>query len=295
MADTDITNLDIRYLSHAALQLPGGGELYYEDRGEGPVITLLNNFYIVSPVWRNFTDQLENRFRLVSYDLRNQGASSPGTDPVTFKDHVEDVRRLLDHLGIEKTYLVGTSISTLIARDFANTYPESVAGLVLVGLAFSPNGSLRRKLMTRSWLASLEAGSTKQLFDLLYPLVFCDQMVNSGGSAAYLALRDNFLALLSNTSIRENLLASLDVDDDPEDLARLQPPTLIINGDGEFVWSASMVEEALALIPDATAVTLKRAGHVPFFDDPAGFQKAITEFVRRLEAVQALPAAAQHI
>ena len=68
--------------------LPGGGELYYEDRGEGPPVLLLNNFYLVSPVWRNFTDRLEGEFRLISYDLRNQGASFPGEAPVTFADHV---------------------------------------------------------------------------------------------------------------------------------------------------------------------------------------------------------------
>jgi 3-oxoadipate enol-lactonase len=281
--DRDVTDLDLRYLNHAALQLPGGGELYYEDRGRGPAVTLLNNFYLVSPVWRNFTDLLDG-LRLVSYDLRNQGASSPGTTPVTFPEHVEDVRRLLDHLGIERTYLVGTSISTLIARDFALAYPERVAGLVLVGPAFSPNGSTRRKLISRSWLASLECGGTRQLFDHLYPLVFADQTVNSGGQAAYLALRENFLALLSKSSIRENLLASLDVDDDPAELTRLQGPTLLVVGDGEFVWSRSVLDDALAQIPDSTGVVIPRAGHVPFFDDPVAFQQAVGGFVRRVEA-----------
>jgi pimeloyl-ACP methyl ester carboxylesterase len=278
------TQLDLRYLNHAVLELPGGGELYFEDRGSGPAITLLNNFYMVSPVWRNFTSQLDDEFRLVSYDLRNQGASSPGAEPVTFSDHVEDLLRLLDHLGIERTYLIGSSISTLIARDFALAHPERVAGLVLVGPAFSPNGGLRRQLISRSWLASLDSGGTKQLFDHLYPLVFSDQAVNSGGQAAYLVLRENFLALLSKSSIRENLLASLDVDDDPERLAGLPAPTLIIIGDGEFVWSDSVLDDALALIPDATAVVLPGAGHVPFFDDPAGFQHAVGHFVRSVQA-----------
>ena len=287
MTDQQFGQLDVRYLNHSALALPGGGELYYEDSGEGPAVTLLNNFYIVSPIWRNFTTELADDFRLVHYDLRNQGASNPGPEPVAFMDHVEDVRRLLDHLGIEKTYLVGTSISTLIAREFALKYPERVAGLVLVGPAFSPNGTLRRKLVSRSWLASLESGGTQQLFGHLYPLVFPDQMIHEGGTAAYLALKDNFLSLLSVGSIRENLLASLEIEDDPEQLARLSAPTLIINGDGDFAWSESVIEDALARIPDSRAITLPRAGHVPFFDDPQGFQTAVSEFVHELEARRA--------
>lgn len=283
MAASPLAQLDVRYLSNAVLGLPDGGELYYEDRGEGPAITLLNNFYIVSPVWRNFTGMLATEFRLVTYDLRNQGASSSGPEPVTFNDHVEDLRRVLDHLGIERTYLVGTSISTLIARDFALAYPERVAGLVLVGPAFSPNGGLRRKLISRSWLASLESGGTKQLFDHIYPLVFPDQMIHEGGEVAYLALRENFLALLSVSSIRENLEASLLVKDDPAVLASMSVPTLFINGDGDFAWSQSVIEDALACVPGSREVTLPRAGHVPFFDDPDGFQRAVGDFVRELE------------
>lgn len=279
--------LDVRYKNHEAIALPGGGELYFEDSGTGPAVTFVNNFYIVSPVWGNFTQELAKEFRLLSYDLRNQGASSPGDGPVSFKDHVEDLRRLLDNRGIEKTYLVGTSISTLIVRDFALTYPERIAGLVLVGPAFSPNGSLRRILMTRHWLATLETGGTRRLFDMLYPLVFPDQMVHSGGKAAYLALRDNFLALLSKSSIAENLRASLEVEDDHEKLGRITAPTLIVNGDGDFAWSESVIEDALARIPHSSAVTLPRAGHVPYFDDPDGFQRAVGDFLRTCETAAA--------
>jgi 3-oxoadipate enol-lactonase len=281
--------VDVRYLSHTALGLPDGSELYYDDRGQGPAITLLNNFYLVSPVWRNFTDVLAAGSRMVTYDLRNQGASTSGPGPVTFADHVDDLLRLLDHLQIARTYLVGTSISTLIARDFALAHPDRVAGLVLVGPAFSPNGGLRRRLISRSWLSTLEQAGTKGLFDHIYPLVFPDQMIHQGGEIAYLALRENFLALLSVSSIRENLAASLDIQDDPELLATMRPPTLFVVGDGDFAWSHSVVEDALALVPGSRAVTIARAGHVPFFDDPAAFQQAVLEFVTELEARDPAP------
>ncbi|MER6627348.1 alpha/beta hydrolase [Streptomyces sp. NPDC000987] len=290
MSNPEFGVLDVRYKNHEAIALPDGGELYYEESGiggDGTPLTFVNNFYIVSPIWGNFTQELAKEFRLLNYDLRNQGASTPGPAPATFDDHVEDLRRLLDHRGIEQTYLVATSISTLIAREFTYKYPERVAGLVLIGPAFSPNGSLRRILLSKHWLATLESGGTTGLFNLLYPLVFPDQLVHAGGTAAYLALRDNFLALLSKSSIAENLKASLEVEDDPDKLATLTQPTLIINGDGDFAWSRSVIEDALARIPDSREVTLPRAGHVPFFDDPAGFQKATAEFVRECEAARA--------
>ncbi len=289
MSNPDFGVLDVRYKNHAAIALPDGGELYYEDSGEGPALTFINNFYIVSPIWQNFTGELAKQFRLVNYDLRNQGASTPGPGEVTFRDHVEDLRVLLDQRGIDKTYVVATSISTLIAREFALSYPDRVAGLVLIGPAFSPNGTIRRVLLSRHWLATLESGGTTELFNLLYPLVFPDQLVHSGGKAAYLALRDNFLSLLSKSSIAENLRASLEIEDDPQELARITAPTLFVLGDGDFAWSQSVIEDALDRVPNSQAVTLPRAGHVPFFDDPAGFQKATAQFVHACERA-AVPA-----
>ncbi len=279
---SNLDQLDLRYLSHQAFSPSEDVEIYYEDNGTGPCLTLINNFYIVSPVWRTFTADIAEHYRLITYDLRNQGASS-SSGLTSFDDHVEDLRSLLDHRGIQQTYLLGTSISTLIAREFAARYPERVLGLILVGPAFSPNGSLRRKLTTRSWLNSLENGGTNGLFDHIYPLVFPDQTVHEIGNAGYLALRENFLALLSRSSIRENLVASLEVTDSPEQLKSITAPTLIINGDGDFAWSRSVIEDALAIIPNSQEVTLPRAGHVPYFDDPNGFQEAVHNFVTKNE------------
>jgi 3-oxoadipate enol-lactonase len=279
-----LSDLDLRYLNHSALEIHGGGELYYEDSGQGAALVFLNNFYIVSPVWRNFTGLLAERHRLITYDLRNQGASQPGTAAVGFDDHVADLLALLDHLGLEKAYLVGTSISTLIARDFALRHPDRVAGLVMIGPAFSPNGGFRRELISRSWLATLAAGGTRALFDHIYPLVFPDQLVHAGGPTAYLALRDNFMALLSRSSIKENLEASLKVDDDPGLLSQLPARTLVIIGDGDFAWSQSVLDDACARIPHCQGVVLPRAGHVPYFEAPEAFQEAVAAFVADCEA-----------
>lgn len=64
------------------------------------------------------------------------------------------------------------------------------------------------------------------------------------------------------------------------------------SGTPDFSWSESVVEDALARIPGSRAVTLARAGHVPFFDDPDGFQKATGAFLRELVAAgQTTPSA----
>src|SRR3954452_15788166 len=123
MDKSTIDAFDLKYSGEQLFTASDSTELYYELRGAGPQLTIINNFFIIIPLWRNFTKELVKRNFILTYDLRNQGASSPAQGDLRIEDHVQDLRELLDHLGIEQTYLLGTSISTLICRDFALAYP----------------------------------------------------------------------------------------------------------------------------------------------------------------------------
>jgi pimeloyl-ACP methyl ester carboxylesterase len=279
-----VESTDLKYGDHDLFEGPDGTELYFELRGQGPQLTIVNNFFIISPLWRNFTRRLVARNRLLTYDQRNQGASSPAAGPMRFASHVEDLKALLDFLGVEKTYLLGTSISTLICRDFALAYPERVRGLVLVGPVFCPFGSRRRKYLTKSWLNSLENGGPGALFDHIYPLIYTDRTIENGGTPAYLAIRDRFLALNSHEQVRINLSASLTTDDDPARLRDVRCPTLLLAGDGDFLSSPTSLEATAKLLPDARVQILPLAGHVPYFEATAAFEDSVLDFLAATEA-----------
>lgn len=273
---------DLAYDGRQALhRTEDGSELYYELRGSGPVITLVSTIYVVSTAWRNFTGDLAADHRLLTYDLRNQGASDG--KPADFAQHTHDLKSLLDDLGIERTYLVGTSISTLICRDFANAHPERVAGLVLVGPPFSPRGSSRRRRIAKSWLAALDAGGPRALFDLIYPLVFGDKALAEGGSGAYLALRERFLAINSAAQLRANLREALGAGDQVDLLTGIAAPTLLLAGDDDFSTTASTLQQTAGIMPNAVVEIVEECGHLPYFEQPAAFQDAVARFVSSVE------------
>ncbi|MEU9853263.1 alpha/beta fold hydrolase [Streptomyces sp. NPDC047974] len=278
-----IESWDLAYDGRQALhRTEDGSELYYELRGtEGPVVTLVSTIYVVSTAWRNFTGDLAGDHRLLSYDLRNQGASEGR--PAEFAQHTEDLKSLLDDLGIERTYLVGTSISTLICRDFANAHPERVAGLVLVGPPFSPRGSSRRRRVAKSWLAALDAGGPRALFDLIYPLVFGDKAIAEGGSGAYLALRERFLAINSAAQLRANLREALGAGDQVERLASIEAPTLLLSGDDDFSTTESTLDATAEIMRSAAVEIIRECGHLPYFEQPEAFQDAVARFVASVE------------
>lgn len=274
---------DLKYGS-SRLALPDGGELYYERYGQGPALTVVNNFFLISPLWKNFTKKIACDARILAYDLRNQGSSSVVEGDIPFSSLIDDLRDLLDGLGIEKTYLLGTSTSTLICRDFALAYPERVRGMVLVGPLFCPYGSQRRKYLTRSWLNSLDSGGTAGLFAHIFPLVYSDRTIETGGTPAYLALRERFLAVNSKAQLSQFLKASLTTDDDPQKLRRITCPVLLMAGEADFLSSPMSLAASCDLMPDARLEIIDFAGHVPYFEATGRFEQLVQGFVEEIEA-----------
>ncbi|TXH22322.1 MAG: alpha/beta hydrolase [Mycobacterium sp.] len=259
-------------------------ELYYEVEGSAswPCLTFVSTIYVISTAWRNFTREIATANRVLTYDLRNQGASIG--PPAGFNQHTDDLLQLLDHLDIDRTYLVGTSISTLICADFAVRYPGRVQGLVLVGPPFSPWGSKRRTRIMGSWLAALESGGPRQLFDLMYPLVFGDRDQATGGTAAYIALRERFLAINSAAQLKSSLREAIENPaSDSQLLANINAPVLLLGGDDDFCISPSAVSALAEQIPDATAEIYEGCGHLPFFEQTARFEQSVSEFVKSVE------------
>ncbi|QKW08205.1 alpha/beta fold hydrolase [Streptomyces sp. NA04227] len=281
---TSAPTLDLRYTAETTLRVSDDTELYYEIQGdEGPHLTLINNFFIIAPMWRNFTAELAKRNRVLTYDLRNQGASTVCQD-MNWDDHVEDLKLLLDGLGIERTHLLGTSASGFIARDFAARYPERVDGLILTGPSCAPSDGIRRRATERACINSLELGGTKALWDHLYSVVFSEAAMREMGAAGYLGLRSAFTAIHPPGPMLTNLKCATQVTDGPELLAAVKQPTLLLLGDKDEMWNEQLGAEAGRLIEDCEVEWMHDVGHLPYMEDGDGFQARVQRFLDSLAA-----------
>jgi len=118
-----------------------GVPLHYVEQGDGPAIVLLhgglagsargwvNNGYFGGPF---------AGYRLIAMDCRGHGQSGKPHDPSAYGlEMVEDIVRLLDHLGIAKAHLIGHSMGAEIALKTAAVHPERVGSAVLAGSGWS--------------------------------------------------------------------------------------------------------------------------------------------------------------
>lgn len=114
-----------------------GGTLFYDDRGVGPVIVLLHAGGRDHTMWDVQARTFARGFRVIRYDLRGHGRSTARLGPF---DMVDDLRRVLDHLGVEHARLVGVSMGSGVALDAALQMPDRVDRAVLVSMSGPPPG-----------------------------------------------------------------------------------------------------------------------------------------------------------
>ena len=119
-----------------------GADIFYEMVGSGPAIVYVHGGYggassTVSPREEQWVGKFKNSYTVVTYDRRSAGRSEYKNTEHTLDVFVQDLRELIERLGIEKLILVGSSAGGPIALKYSIKYQDSLIALVL------PNTSAR--------------------------------------------------------------------------------------------------------------------------------------------------------
>jgi pimeloyl-ACP methyl ester carboxylesterase len=135
----------------------GGFELAYECLGEGEPTVILeaglgaagtNEFF-------GFIDRVAETTRVCTYDRAGTGTSDnrPAGQHVTGSLMAEELHRLLDVLEIPlPVVLVAHSYGGMVVRAFEGTYPNDVAGMVLIDVSSEPEVPVYERLHAGPWI-----------------------------------------------------------------------------------------------------------------------------------------------
>jgi pimeloyl-ACP methyl ester carboxylesterase len=119
-----------------------GFDHYYEDAGSGEVLVMLHGAAGSSKGLAVHIPELAKDFRVLIPDMRGMGRSAhvPSIPPSAW---VDDVRGLLDHLGIDQAHVYGSSLGMRVALRFAIDHPDCVKSLLLASsiIANEPAGN----------------------------------------------------------------------------------------------------------------------------------------------------------
>ena len=115
-------------------RLPGV-EVYYEETGAGVPLVWSHEFGGDHRSWEPQVRYFARGYRVVTYNHRGYAPSSVPAGAGAYSQDllVEDLFRLLRHLGLGPVHLGGCSMGANVARDFALAHPELVRSLIMVG------------------------------------------------------------------------------------------------------------------------------------------------------------------
>jgi len=249
-----------------------GVRIRYVDVGEGDPVILLHGFALgVEMNWAatGLLESLSGEFRLIALDLRGHGKSDkPDESDGYGPEFVNDVLRLMDHLGIGQAYVVGYSMGGRIALKLLTEHPERVRAAVLGGSGWAPPGTPPPPEI-RGWIPGLQAvvegeGSvTEVLWQPGWPEPPPEWRAalnaNDAGALAAVLLSLDELSVFE-AALRDSLV-----------------PILVVVGEDDF--ARPDVDALAAVRPDVTVVLLPGSNHATALVDP-GLEQAVLSFLR---------------
>ncbi len=247
-----------------------GIEIYYEVHGEGPALVLAHGGGGSHLSWWQNVPALAQRFRCVTFDHRGFGASHDVADGPGANAFVEDLRQLLDHLGIQRAALAGQSMGGWTVLGLAAAAPDRVSALMLCDThAGMDDPDVERE---QAKLRELTKGGLSNVLTRAY--------------AADFPTRDPVRCFLYqqitglNTHVPANLLPRLiKLKNRYAPVVDWRIPTMLLVGEEDAIIPATVMEMMAHRIPQARFVKVPGAGHSVYFEKPDEFNRIVTDFL----------------
>lgn len=245
--------------------------LAYDIEGDGDAVVLIHAFSVDRRMWDREVQVLRSRVRVIRYDLPGHGQSPMPAEP--YAPH-EDLKALLDELGVARAALVGLSAGTAVAADFAIAYPDRVTKLVLASPSvngYVPKGSMEwMKPVFDAARAGDARGAAERWAET--PIM----RVDDPGAAARLRR-----LVLDNTALwglASNPQRSLQ----PQAfgrLAEIRTPVLVLVGERDTDDIHAVANALSTQVTGAKRIVIPGAGHMLNFAAPEVFGRALVEFL----------------
>jgi len=254
-----------------------GQWIHYEDTGGdiGPLV-LAHGLLMDGEMFAPQIEGCRSSCRIITWDARCHGETENTDDPFTYWDLADDLRGLLDHLGIEKAVIGGMSQGGFIALRFALQHPERVSALLLLGTQAGvedPEKVATYQVMLDVWEAE---GLNEQLAETIAAILLGNEWP---GRHPWIAkwrqkprslLRPAFQALAGRDDIHNRL-------------GEIKAPALVIHGTADAAIDIEVARELSRGLPNSRPlVAIEGGGHASNLTHPELVNRAVQQFIGEL-------------
>lgn len=239
-----------------------GVEIEYRVTGSGEPLLMVHGFgECIDQSWGAIIPELAKSFRVIAINQRGHGASTNPSGRFEHRQSAEDVRSLLDALGIKRASAIGFSSGSMTLLHLATRYPDRLAKLVVVGTT-THFGEQARRIMRSVAAGGLPPPVREQFLKCAARgPVQADELTRQFGG-----FKDSYT----------------DVNFKAADLRKITARTLIVNGDRDEFFPVAIPVAMYSAIPKAQLWIVPGGDHSPTAGAPPEiFTQTVRAFLAR--------------
>ncbi len=258
-----------------------GIQMHYLDLGilrEVPII-LIHGMALDHTMWDPQIKVLQDKYRVIAYDIRGHGQSMVGDGQYTYKMFVHDLMDLMDYLEIKQAVLCGLSLGGGIALRAYEMYPHRVRALVLCD-ARSEADYNETKYWREESIDLIKNNELETFAADFINQIFARESFNSRPEAVELIKK--LILSSSPQAICGTLLAAASRTDMRHVLPQIKVPTLILVGENDNFTpppSSKIMNEGII---NSELKIISRAGHVSNLENTDEFNHNLLKFLEKI-------------
>jgi 3-oxoadipate enol-lactonase len=250
--------------------------IHYSVEGRGPWVVLSHSLACNLSMWDEQAAHLAGHFRVLRFDTRGHGGSDAPAGPYTLDLLADDLHGLFAELGIERPHFVGLSMGGMIGMRFALSHPGRLRSLVLCDTTsrIPPEAA-------PVWRERIRTAGEQGMAPLVEPTLqrwFTEPFYKSEK-----AMMARVGGMIRATPVAGYIgcceaISRLDL---TGQLGAIAAPVRIIVGEHDVGTPVAMSRTIQEAIGGSDLVVLPSASHLSNLEQPALFNKALSEFLQR--------------
>jgi 3-oxoadipate enol-lactonase len=259
-----------------------GVDLYYELKGNDTAeetVVFLNGVMASTSSWAYQLPVFEKTgFKILLHDFRGQLKSEKPSGTYTFAQHALDTKMLMEHLGIKKAHIIGTSYGGEVAMRLAMDYPEIVKTIAIIDSVSELDEVLRN--FVSGWIHLAEQKDGEKFFWGMLPSIYGNDFIQNNHDL--LQKRAQGMTQIPEDYFDGQINLYLTFLQDvtmTEELNKIQCPTLVVCGANDILKPPKFSKIIANQIPNAEFALIPDCGHVTIFEKPDMLNSMLLGFV----------------
>ena len=253
---------------------------HYESRGSGPAIVFMHGAVMDRTMFDLQLADLSDEFRAVAVNHRARTERWRG--PYDLWDLADDLKALLDDLGLERPVIAGMSMGGYVALRFALRYPERTAGIVMIASTAVPNTPEEQVEFAKDFEKVKDAPTIPREWAEWVASVVFGETTHREHPELVESWIEHWMAY-SGPSLVDEANCWLVREDLTDRLPEIDVPVLVVHGAEDVAIPLDRAAPMAHQLPDARLLVVEGAGHTVNIEGAGVVNDRIRAFLREID------------